>query len=262
MNCVAVPSFTLKSAQQRTTSMFRTISVTAAMFLCYRPTPTTTHLRSQSRRHLKSFIASRRSYCALSGDSPTQHLGDWPLIMDLSMIFVMLLHGPAVSATPPCTISIHHSATLITYGVSLLSYDHPSFHMALDSLVRSIICILISVDHLLITGAKSLVNEHERLPLDHRYLRCAERHDLPGDDECSLVICMTARMSSLLVEAKRISIDTSFKRVRGWQEFEIEGWDNSHQRCKDVPAMFRLFSSYSSHSSNGVSPCIYNVTIC
>ena len=51
----------------------------------------------------------------------------------------------------------------------------------------------------------------------------------PVDDEFQLVICMTAQMSMLLVQAKRISIDTSFKHVRGWQEFEIEEWDNTHQ---------------------------------
>ena len=31
------------------------------------------------------------------------------------------------------------------------------------------------------------------------------------------------------MEAKRISIDISFKHVYGWQEFEIEGWDNHHR---------------------------------
>ena len=86
-----------------------------------------------------------------------------------------------------------------------------------------------NVIHFLFTGAKSLVSEHEQLPLDHRYLHCVEQYDLPSGDEFCLVICMTAQISSLLVEAKRISIDTSFKHVHGWQEFEIEGWDNHHQ---------------------------------
>ena len=47
-------------------------------------------------------------------------------------------------------------------------------------------------------------------------------------------------MSSLLVQAKRISIDTSFKHVHGWQEFEIEGWDTSHQRCKFKSILFMV----------------------
>ncbi|KAN0086061.1 hypothetical protein V8E55_007195 [Tylopilus felleus] len=41
---------------------------------------------------------------------------------------------------------------------------------------------------------------------------------------------MTSQMLSLLVQVKRIYINTSFKHVHRWQEFEIEGWDNLHQR--------------------------------
>ena len=76
------------------------------------------------------------------------------------------------------------------------------------------------------------MREQQHLPLEHQYLRCVEQHNIPGNNEFQLVICMTSRMSSLLIQAKRISINTSFKRVRGWQEFEIEGWDNTHQQCK------------------------------
>jgi hypothetical protein len=39
-------------------------------------------------------------------------------------------------------------------------------------------------------------------------------------------------MALRLLGAKRISIDTSFKRLHGWQEFEIEAWDSEHMRCK------------------------------
>ena len=43
---------------------------------------------------------------------------------------------------------------------------------------------------------------------------------------------MSSSMSHRLMHATRISIDTSFKRVHGWQEFEIETWDNFHMRCE------------------------------
>ncbi|KAG9309526.1 hypothetical protein JVU11DRAFT_10503 [Chiua virens] len=51
-------------------------------------------------------------------------------------------------------------------------------------------------------GALQQVGEHEKLPRDHRYLRLVERYQLPNGDDFLLVICMTARMSSLLVLAK------------------------------------------------------------
>lgn len=42
---------------------------------------------------------------------------------------------------------------------------------------------------------------------------------------------MSPFMSHRLLLARRVSIDTSFKRLHGWQEFEIEAWDNNHLRC-------------------------------
>ena len=39
-------------------------------------------------------------------------------------------------------------------------------------------------------------------------------------------------MSQQLMQAKRLSIDTSFKHTKGWQEFEIESWDANCQCCK------------------------------
>ncbi|KAG1734408.1 uncharacterized protein EDB91DRAFT_1146849, partial [Suillus paluster] len=33
------------------------------------------------------------------------------------------------------------------------------------------------------------------------------------------------------MQAKRLSIDTSFKRVHGRQEFEFESWDVAHMNC-------------------------------
>jgi hypothetical protein len=152
-------------------------------------------------------------------------------MLDLSMASAMLSHGPTINVTHLHMISTRRLAISITFDASSMSHEHPIFRTAQDSMVCSV-GVLIFAAHLFITGAKRLISEHEQLPSDHRYLRCVEQHDLPSDNEFRLIVCMTSRMSLLLVQAKRISIDTSFKHVRGWQKFEIEGWDTSHQRCE------------------------------
>jgi len=58
---------------------------------------------------------------------------------------------------------------------------------------------------------------------------------------------MTSRMASYLVHGKRLSIDTSFKRVRGWQEFEVECWDNDHMRSVVVARAFTTSQSAAAH---------------
>jgi hypothetical protein len=86
-------------------------------------------------------------------------------------------------------------------------------------------------------GAIHLATKHDLLPVNERYVRCAETHQLPTQSVSStsslhLVICMTQQMSWRLMQAKRLSIDTSFKRVHGWQEFEFESWDIAHMKCE------------------------------
>ncbi|KAG2045848.1 hypothetical protein BDR06DRAFT_985730 [Suillus hirtellus] len=79
-------------------------------------------------------------------------------------------------------------------------------------------------------GAKLLVDKENELPHHTRYVRCAETHTLPGGVDFRLIVCMSPLMSHHLLLARRVSIDTSFKRLHGWQEFEIEAWDNNHMR--------------------------------
>ncbi|KAF9232988.1 hypothetical protein BU15DRAFT_66970 [Melanogaster broomeanus] len=88
--------------------------------------------------------------------------------------------------------------------------------------------------------AHLITQEHAMLPLEQRYVRCAEIHAIGRGTELKLVICMTARMSSQLMQAKRLSIDTSFKRAQGWQEFEIESWDSE---CKRSVVGARTFTT-------------------
>lgn len=80
-------------------------------------------------------------------------------------------------------------------------------------------------------GALLLVTQHEALPIEYRYVRCAETHSLDTGKDFHLVICMSSAMSNHLIRAKRLSIDTSFKRLHGWEEFEIESWDVDSMRC-------------------------------
>ena len=77
-----------------------------------------------------------------------------------------------------------------------------------------------------------LAERHAKLPPNQRYVCCVETHPLSRRSVFKLIICMTTRMSQQLMQAKRLSIDTSFKRAKGWQEFEIESWDANCQRCK------------------------------
>ncbi|KAG2741734.1 hypothetical protein P692DRAFT_201652917, partial [Suillus brevipes Sb2] len=81
-------------------------------------------------------------------------------------------------------------------------------------------------------GARLLVDEENKQPREQRYVRCAETYTLTAKTEFCLVICMTTSMALRLLGAKRISIDTSFKCLHGWQEFEIEAWDSEHMQCK------------------------------
>ncbi|KAG1727710.1 hypothetical protein EDB19DRAFT_1857471 [Suillus lakei] len=96
-------------------------------------------------------------------------------------------------------------------------------------------------------GAKLLADEQNKLPLGRKYVRCTETHIISQDTEFKLVICMSSRMSAHLLQSKRLSIDTSFKRVRGWQEFEIESWDGDHMRSVVSARAFTTSQSAEAH---------------
>ncbi|KAF8811810.1 hypothetical protein BYT27DRAFT_7240198 [Phlegmacium glaucopus] len=64
-------------------------------------------------------------------------------------------------------------------------------------------------------GAVQLCNEHKKLPLQDRYVRCAETHTIEKGREFSLVICMSPAMSQQLMNTTCPSINTSFKHLHG-----------------------------------------------
>ncbi|KAG6805088.1 hypothetical protein H0H93_005648, partial [Arthromyces matolae] len=90
------------------------------------------------------------------------------------------------------------------------------------------------------TGWKGLCHLKERqeedLPLDERYIRSVieissddhlddeEDEILPPEESgkpLRIVVCMTKAASFRLLEAQYLQCDTSFKRVLGFQEFEL-----------------------------------------
>lgn len=122
--------------------------------------------------------------------------------------------------------------------------------------------------NLIYVGAALLVEEHKLLPREEQYVRCAETHAISSGGKTKmfqLVICMTNAMSLCLLRSKRLSIDTSFKRLHGWEEFEIETWDVDGMRCKScvLPIIFLLtrtlysccWSSSIYHVANSGSTC-------
>ncbi|KAL0057790.1 hypothetical protein AAF712_015556 [Marasmius tenuissimus] len=83
-------------------------------------------------------------------------------------------------------------------------------------------------------GLLRLKASEENLPALERYIRYAEQMVLTDDEEVStsepsrLIICVLARNSQHLVQdAQYIQSDISFKRVTGWLEFELGGFDRS-----------------------------------
>ncbi|KIJ46710.1 hypothetical protein M422DRAFT_249875 [Sphaerobolus stellatus SS14] len=84
-------------------------------------------------------------------------------------------------------------------------------------------------------AALKLLKQHQKLPPDEAYIRVIERHIIPGECEFLLVVCMFKSMSELLAHTSWLTIDTSFKRVWGWQEFEMEVWFPEHE-CSVVVA--------------------------
>ncbi|KAF8516406.1 hypothetical protein BU17DRAFT_67419 [Hysterangium stoloniferum] len=81
-------------------------------------------------------------------------------------------------------------------------------------------------------GAKHVYNEHKLIPQDEVYVRCIETHEIQGKGTFQLVVCMFRAMSILLSKTKRPSIDTSFKRLHNWQEFEVEAWFPEYSRSR------------------------------
>ncbi|KIJ26661.1 hypothetical protein M422DRAFT_272233 [Sphaerobolus stellatus SS14] len=96
-------------------------------------------------------------------------------------------------------------------------------------------------------GVRALMEKQKALPLEERYVCAVETKRFTGDHKARFIICMTSAMSRLLVNARRISIDTSFKRANGWEEFEIETWHGSNLCSVTCAQVFITSQSADSH---------------
>ena len=86
-----------------------------------------------------------------------------------------------------------------------------------------------------------MLKEHENGPPEKAYVRAVEKHQIPREGTFSLVICMFRAMSELLSRTKWPTIDTSFKRVHMWQEFEMEACFSEFSCCELFPQISLIF---------------------
>jgi hypothetical protein len=88
------------------------------------------------------------------------------------------------------------------------------------------------------SGARDLLDQQQKLPKNERYVRAVESVSLPGQKEFHVIICMLPAMSKLLMTTSRPTIDTSFKRADGYEEFEIEAWFPDVMKCTSCTTLF------------------------
>jgi len=94
---------------------------------------------------------------------------------------------------------------------------------ALVARVMTINCVLTS-QLTSSSGVKDFMTRHYTFFLDETYIRFADEV-IENGTTFRLILCLLPEMSRRLVKAKYLTIDTAFKRVSGWQEFEMEFWD-------------------------------------
>ncbi|KAJ6452183.1 hypothetical protein C8R47DRAFT_998159 [Mycena vitilis] len=97
-------------------------------------------------------------------------------------------------------------------------------------------------------GAQLLAAQHRELPEEEQYVRCAETYTLEDGKTFYLVICMLRSMSALLMQSKKLSLDTAFKRLNGkWQEFEMETWELDRMKSVIGTRAFTTSQSAEAH---------------
>ncbi|KAF8588888.1 hypothetical protein K439DRAFT_1613228 [Ramaria rubella] len=96
-------------------------------------------------------------------------------------------------------------------------------------------------------GAMELYKQHKLLPRAECYVCVVETFTLPGYDPFQIIICMLPCMSELLMATKRPTIDTSFKRPDGFEEFEIEAWFSDVMKSLVCAHMFVTSQSAPAH---------------
>ncbi|KIJ53896.1 hypothetical protein M422DRAFT_242163 [Sphaerobolus stellatus SS14] len=175
----------------------------------------------------------------------------------IQKIFLLLLGtlGWGLADATPCKILL--DTTFMTGLRKVLNWQGSTnpvlsdFHPSLGNLdhCKRLINGLRSKTYPYGTGfnaALQLLEEHRKLPVDQTYVRVVEKHEI-GQGTFHIIICMFKTMSKLLSEMKRLTIDTSFKRIHGWQEFEIESWFPQYSRSIVVARAYITSQSADAH---------------
>ncbi|EJD33362.1 hypothetical protein AURDEDRAFT_177559 [Auricularia subglabra TFB-10046 SS5] len=97
-------------------------------------------------------------------------------------------------------------------------------------------------------GAKDLLQKQRLLAPEQQYVRFADEVLLPDKPVPEkMVICMFPSQSERLLDAKRIEVDISFKRVSNWYEFQMVTWDAATSQSVTLCRAFTTSTSASAH---------------
>ncbi|KAF8574792.1 hypothetical protein K439DRAFT_1665328 [Ramaria rubella] len=96
-------------------------------------------------------------------------------------------------------------------------------------------------------GANELCLQHKLLPMSEQYVWAVETVTIPRVDPFMIIICMLPSMSEFLMSMKQPTIDTSFKRADGFEEFEIEAWFPDEMKLIVCACIFITSASAPAH---------------
>ncbi|KAG8988603.1 hypothetical protein FRB90_002658, partial [Tulasnella sp. 427] len=97
-------------------------------------------------------------------------------------------------------------------------------------------------------GARLLHSDHaQRLSPEDQYLRFADELKISSGESFRFAICMFPAQSRLLSRARWITCDTSYKRVKLYKEFGLEGWDERTHRSISYCRVFMTSESAEAH---------------
>ena len=136
-------------------------------------------------------------------------------------------HAPPISALHPSLGNLDQSIEKLR-----LQYFPEGIGLAGMFLIFYRLFILKLIVSKKTIGAFSPYQMQKELPKSEQYVQHVETiRNIPDHDQFAIIICMLPAMSELLLKTKRPTIDTSFKRATGYQEFEIEAWFPKSMKC-------------------------------
>ncbi|KZV84152.1 hypothetical protein EXIGLDRAFT_776848 [Exidia glandulosa HHB12029] len=177
----------------------------------------------------------REFFCSLLRDLDWQIISATPRRLMLNMRFIQQLrvalawqhrHHPILADIHPSLGNADHAAYFIDQ-VRCAEFPHgTSFN-----------------------GIQHLLTREASLEASLRYVRAVEEV-VVGGAMLRYVVCMYPEQSKILFNSNYITIDTAFKRVRGWYELELETWDDSGNRSITCARVF--FNSQTAEAHEAV----------